>query len=96
MELLIAFATNLFTQFIKKVVVKKYGTAGVQFVVFSVALIGTVIYKYAFSVPHIRDIILEALKTMAYSVAMYEIILKNIGFDTKKMVEDTTSDSLQN
>jgi hypothetical protein len=84
MEILIAFVANLFAQFVKGYVAKKWGDYGVYAVVFIVALIGTVIYKYVYTIPEWQVIITNALETLAYSVAMYEVILKRIGFADKR------------
>lgn len=83
MELLIAFVANIFAQFVKDYVAKKFGDFGVYAVVFAIALIGVVIYKYVYSIPEWQVIITNALETLAYSVAMYEVILKRIGFASK-------------
>ena len=80
MELLIAFATNLFTQFLKGTVYKKFGVYGVYAVVLIVSLIGTFVYTYVYSVPEWQTVIVQALKTMAFAVAIYEVILKRVGF----------------
>lgn len=88
MELLIAFVANVFAQFVKGFVYKKWGDYGVYAVVFAVALVGTVIYKYVYSIPEWQVIITNALETLAYSIAMYELILSKIGWQsgTEKVI----------
>lgn len=80
MTLLIAFVSNLFAQFLKNFVYKKWGDYGIYTVVFIVALGGTIIYKYVYAIPEWKEIITQALETLAYAIALYELILKRVGF----------------
>ena len=80
MELLIAFGVTLLTQFVKGFVFKRWGAYGVYAVVFALALGGTVVYQYVYSIPEWKVIITHALETLAYAVALYEVILSKIGF----------------
>ncbi len=89
MELLIAFGVALLSQLIKKFVFPKWGGTGVQVVVFILALAGVAIYQYVYSIPEWKVIITNGIETLAYAVAMYELILSKIGFNGGTKIEDT-------
>lgn len=80
MTIVIAFVANLFTQFVKGVVYKKWGVTGVYITVFVVALLGTVLYQYVYSIPEWHIVILKAIASFAAAITLYEVILKRIGF----------------
>lgn len=80
MELLIAFGVNVLTSFIKGWVKPKFGNLGVHAVVFVLAVAGVFGWEYISAVPAWKEVALSALETLAYAVAIYEVILKRIGF----------------
>lgn len=80
MELLIAFGITLLTQLIKKFVYPKFGSYGVHALIFILSLAGVSVYYFVYTIPEWQVIIQKAIQTLAYSVAIYEIILKKVGF----------------
>ena len=82
MEAVIVLGVILLTQIVKKYIYPKFGSFGVNVFAFLLALIGAVIYLYVYSIPTWQVIIERALQTLVYAVAVYEIILKKIGFST--------------
>lgn len=79
-ESLIFIGVVILTQFVKKYVSPRFGDTGVHVVTFVVALVGLGIYQYATANPAFMELLMEALSFLAGAVAVYEIILKKIGF----------------
>jgi len=80
MELAIVFAVNVVSSFLKKYVYPKYGRLGVQALVFAVAVLGAVSFKYGSSYEVIIQYILAIFVS---SVALYEVILSRISWFKK-------------
>lgn len=79
-ETLIFFGVVVLTQIIKKYVAPKFGDTGVHILTFVLALVGVGIYQYATANPDFMAVLMQALNYLALAVAVYEIILKKIGF----------------
>ena len=86
MELIIAFVINILTSLVKNYVKPKFGDSGVQALVFILAVVGVFGWDYISKVPEWKTIVLGGLQTLAYAIAMYEIILKKIGFFEQKKI----------
>lgn len=79
-ELLIVAGTVLLTQITKKYIYPRYGSTGVHVFAFLIALFGVAIYQYSLYNEVFANAMNYALKFLLISVAVYEIILKRIGF----------------
>lgn len=79
-ESLIFVGVVLVTQFIKKYVYPKWGDTGVHVLIFTLSLIGLGVYEYAQYNPAFMDVLVWSLGYLAGAVALYEVILKKIGF----------------
>lgn len=83
-ETIIFIAVVGLTQFIKKYVHPKFGNTGVHVLTFVLALIGVGIYQATISYPNFGLIVTDALTYLVSTVAIYEIILKKVGFKSSK------------
>lgn len=83
-ETLIFFGVVVLTQIIKKHVAPKWGDTGVHILTFVLALVGVGVYQYATANPAFMEVLMQALNYLALAVAVYEIILKKIGFKSTK------------
>ena len=80
MDILIAFGTTVITSLVKNTIKPKFGDTGVHIFVFILALIGVSFYTFVFQVnPDVQTFVTEAIKTLTYAVALYEVILKKTG-----------------
>lgn len=79
-ESLIFVGVILLTQIIKKYVYPMWGDTGVHALIFILSLIGLGVYEYAQYNPEFMDVLVWALGYLAGAVALYEVILKKIGF----------------
>jgi len=88
-EIVIAFVASLFAQFLKGYVAKKWGAFGIYGVTFMVAFLGTVVYRYLYPIPEWEFIITQSIETLAFAIAIYELILKRVGFaDSKTAIKN--------
>ena len=71
----IVFIINIFTSLLKRYVYPKYGKLGVQVLVFILAFIAAIYFKYGYGV---RVYVTEALILFSSAVAIYEVILSRI------------------
>lgn len=81
-ESLIFIGAILLTQVVKKFIKPRFGSTGVHVFTFIIALIGNGVYLYSQTDPEFALIIQRALEYLAGTVAVYEVILKKIGFPT--------------
>lgn len=79
-ESLILLGVIILTQFIKKYVYPKFGDTGVHVLTFVLALIGVGVYQYAAHNVEFKELLIQALNFLVLAVAIYEVILKKIGF----------------
>ena len=79
MEILIVFAVSILAGAVKKWVLPRFGATGVHVLVFALGLIGAVGYNLYQSDPAFQTIVSEALRTLAFAIALYEVILKRLG-----------------
>lgn len=89
-EVLILLGTLLLTQFVKKYVYPKFGSTGVHILTFVIATIGVGIYQYAQTNIEFKELLLAGLNYLVVAVAVYEVILKKIGF---KSAQEKIDDS---
>jgi hypothetical protein len=80
MEIIIAFGSSVITSFVKRYIEPKFGKIGVQVLVFLLVILGVFIWRYISAIPEWKDIALKSLETLAYSIGMYEVVLKRLGF----------------
>ena len=81
-ETLIFAGTVLFTQAVKKYIYPRFGGTGVHIATFTVALVGLGVYQYAQINPSFMEALVWALGYLAGAIAIYEVILKKIGFQS--------------
>lgn len=79
-EILIVFAVALLAQVLKKWIAPRFGDLGIHVTVFVIAIAGAVGYNLYQSVPAFQAVVSEAIRTLAFAVALYELILKRLGF----------------
>lgn len=79
-ESLILLGVVVLTQLIKKYVYPKFGDTGVHVLTFVLALIGVGVYQYALHHVEFKELLIQALNFLVLAVAIYEVILKKIGF----------------
>lgn len=79
-QTLIFFGVVILTQAVKKFIYPRFGATGVHVTTFALALIGLGVYEYAQYNPQFMDALVWALGYLSGAVALYEVILKRIGF----------------
>jgi len=81
-ETLIFVGVVLLTQVVKGYVYPKWGNTGVHVLTFAISLVGLGIYQYAVANPSFMELLVDALQFLAGAIALYEVILKKIGFNS--------------
>lgn len=82
--------TLLLTQIVKKYVYPKFGSTGVHILTFIIAAIGVGIQQYAQTNVEFKELLLQGLNYLVLAVAVYEVILKKIGFKSAQEKIDET------
>ena len=90
-ESIILIGVIILTQIVKKYIYPKYGDTGIHVFTFVIACLGVGIYQAAQTYVEFKEILIQALNFLVIAVAVYEIILKKIGF---KSAPDKLDESL--
>jgi len=88
MEQLILIAVILLTQIVKGKIYPKFGATGVHIFTFVISLIGYGIYLQAITNPDFMTLVSGAIQFLIGAVAVYEVILKRIGFKSVEEAEE--------
>jgi hypothetical protein len=83
-EALIVLAVASLAQMLKQYVYPKWGSVGMQVVVFLVALGFSTLYYVAQASPSFMAIVATSGQVLLLAVGVYEILLKRLGFPSGK------------
>lgn len=76
----LAFVVNVVTSLVKNFIQPKFGTLGVQFFAFVIALIGSLYFLYGGKFPELQTLVVAGGLVFSTAVAFYEVILSRIGW----------------
>lgn len=76
----LAFAVNILASLVKNFIAPRFGTLGVQAVIFVLATIGAFYFIYGAQFPAIQSLVVAGGVVFSTAVAFYEVILSRIGW----------------
>jgi multisubunit Na+/H+ antiporter MnhC subunit len=90
MTIFFALLTNIFSQFLKGYVAKKWGATGVLVTVFIVSFVISIGWYFIKSSESLMVVFQQGLMILSASIALYEIILKRLSVDGIPLLKTTT------